>query len=374
MSINRRFLEDLSNLTLVMCTYNRPLFATRAMRFWSNTNVNLIVMDGSTKSLDNNDVASLPNRIKYIHDPSNWTDRMLHGASLVQTDFAALINDDEFYLPNSLLGCIDALNKNQDLVSTIGHVAAFKILEGDIYFRRKYEEFSDSHVSSNSPIQRVICHMNPYKMTSLFAVTRTAVFIRSVEVASICSQLPGVATFELGFEIANSFQGKSRVLPQLHWLRSSENSPNWRQSHHEAVEIWLKEECNSDRFQRISNLVAKTLGSAPEDNHLVSDSILFVGLSAYVDCQVEKNQAEKTSGLEYIVKCVRTFLKYFLKKVVGEKSALKILNYFPAKLTKVFFSNTWVAESHLVDSFRRNGLEVSEPCLSGVVESIKSTY
>ena len=85
-----------------MPTYNRQNYALRAIRFWSGTEVQLIVIDGSPEPISKDIVKDFPDNIRYISDSSSWTNRMKLGSEKCSTEYSALISDDEFYLPSSL--------------------------------------------------------------------------------------------------------------------------------------------------------------------------------------------------------------------------------------------------------------------------------
>lgn len=364
---------DLSDLTLVMCTYNRPKYAIRAIKFWAKQNVNLIVLDGSSGPLDKEFTDSLPKFVRYIHSESGWTDRMLMGANLSKTNFTSLINDDEFYLPNSLSVCIETLRDCPQLVSTTGNAVIFKVLKQEVYFKRKYSEFMLSQVTSDHSFERVAQHMNPYRMTSLFAVTRTPVFINNVKVANLCSHLPITAAFELGFEIANSYQGQSRVLPILHWFRSAENPPIWNTKNYDFGS-WIEDEKNSAQFLELSNHVDRILEVYPEDKNSYEKSVLYVGLHSYIAGGKTLTKNPIVLAINYSRKFLITHFKLLAHNTIGEFRLLNLLEYIFTKFNKEFFESRWRSTCSMIYSLSNAGIQVSETCVLQVTDAIKSSY
>src|SRR5574337_94950 len=95
----------LSKLTLVIPTYNRQRYVLRNMRYWSGSTVTVHVLDGSERPIPAEEMVGLAATINYHHLPISWLNRLGKVANLVQTEYAALLGDDEFFLPNALQAC-----------------------------------------------------------------------------------------------------------------------------------------------------------------------------------------------------------------------------------------------------------------------------
>ena len=104
---------DLSNLTLVMPTCNRQNFAIRNMKYWSNTNVKLIVLDDSPKPIDQSKIQSVGKNIIYVHLEKSWAERIMCSFDLINTKYVQLIGDDEFYIISAIENCIKELENNE---------------------------------------------------------------------------------------------------------------------------------------------------------------------------------------------------------------------------------------------------------------------
>ncbi len=270
-----------------MPTYNRHKYALRAIRFWSNTDVHLIVIDGTSEPLSADIVKKFPDNITYISDSSSWTNRMKIGAKRSSTEFSALISDDEFFLPSSLIELIQALDDQQSAASAIGHVLRFYPYKETVLYQYSYPEFKTASILEKDPMLRVQKHLHPYRVTSLYAVIRTDFFRKNVAVADICSSFPNSASFEVGFEIANAYQGEIIVLPIVSWLRSNENPPLWN-SKTVSIYDWWSEEKDSEFFFDAATSVQEVLGS--EMNLQLKDrskTILHNGFEAYSRNQVK---------------------------------------------------------------------------------------
>ena len=342
-----------------MPTYNRHKHALRAIRFWSNTDVHLIVIDGTSEPLSADIVKDFPDNITYISDTSSWTNRMKIGAERSSTEFSALISDDEFFLPSSLIELIQALDDQQFVVSAIGHVLRFYPYKKAVHYQYSYPEFKTASILEKDPMLRVQKHLHPYRVTSLYAVIRTDCFRKNIAVADICSRFPNSASFEVGFEIANAYQGQLIVLPVVSWLRSNENPPLWNSKTLSIYDWWSKEK-DSEFFFDAATSVQEVLGS--EMNIKLNDSsrtILHNGFEAY-----SRNQVKVTPS-----RTNRAKLK--LKKKIRERVSNDLV--FGLKLKFPFFVSNgqhWISVKEMRGELKLIDLSVDTSEIQTISEFI----
>jgi glycosyltransferase domain-containing protein len=342
-----------------MPTYNRHEYALRAIRFWSNTDVHLIVIDGTSEPLSADIVKDFPDNITYISDSSSWTNRMKIGAERSLTEFSALISDDEFFLPSSLIELIQALDDRQSLVSAIGHVLRFYPYKQSVLYQYSYPEFKTASILEKDPMLRVQKHLHPYRVTSLYAVIRTDCFRKNIAVADICSRFPNSASFEVGFEIANAYQGEIIVLPIVSWLRSNENPPIWNLK---TVSIydWWSEEKDSESFFDAATLVQEVLGSEMNlQLNDISGTILHNGFEAY-----SRNQEKVTLSRS-------SRLKLKLKKKIREQISNDLV--FGLRLKFPFFmpnQHYWISLKEMREQLKLIDLSVNTSEIHEISEFI----
>jgi glycosyltransferase domain-containing protein len=342
-----------------MPTYNRQKYALRAIRFWAGTEVQLIVIDGTLEPISKDIVKDFPDNITYISDSSSWTNRMKLGAKKCLTEYSALISDDEFYLPSSLVELIHVLDDDKSLVSAIGHVLRFYPYKLNVYYQYSYPEFKFASIFYKDSILRVEKHLNPYRVISLYAVIRTDCFRKNIEVADICSRFPNSASFELGFEIANAYQGGMRVLPIVSWLRSNENAPLWN-TKTISINDWWKKEKDSKEFLDAALSVQKIF-SLEFDLDLIEKTrtVLYVGFEAY--CQ---NQRKVTTS-----KLRMTALN--LKKRI--RSQISDDWTFGFKLKFAEFMNNgqaWIDARYIAEHLQAMNLSIEESEMQKVSTSV----
>jgi len=330
----KKFL-DLSRLTLIMPTFNRSFYAKRSIDFWSNTNVNLIVMDGSNEPIESKYIEYLATNVTYIHTQTSWIDRILAGSNLSSTSYTMLVNDDEFFLPSALEYMIDYLDNHKSISCVKGSSAVFSRVYNSNFYSLIYSDYDQVNLSSESNLERIKNHLVPYKAVSLFGMIRSEVFKISVQVAKIFSQIPTVDSWELGFVIANSYQGKVKVLPILYWLRSIENSPVWGTKGITTL-TWAHQNYSSKVFQDISNKLDVEL-----KNTLYQKGNSELGIFRYVIgvylMNYSKLNALNTSHQFHLA------LKTFKQKVMHNMELIRFLYYQQSS----FRHSSWLSGSKL---------------------------
>ena len=79
--------KKLAKLTLVMPSYERQPFVIRSMKYWSNKNVKLVVLDGSKCSIKSSilKTLNLNKNIYYEHSKSSFVKRLKRAILLTKT-------------------------------------------------------------------------------------------------------------------------------------------------------------------------------------------------------------------------------------------------------------------------------------------------
>jgi len=218
-------LKNLSELTLVVPSYNRQEFILRLMNYWSGSGLKLIVMDGTIIKIDPSLLNKLLDNIQYIHCPTGIYDRLKISINFVNTKYVALAGDDEFYIPTALSKCIEELKENPELVACCGRSLAFYVENTVINGGVQYPELDNYIIEDNNANDRLLFHMKNYAPSLTYAVCLSELWKKSLTCITN-KEYPFYAAFELQFEMLMSFAGKSKVIPELMWLRSiNENIP-----------------------------------------------------------------------------------------------------------------------------------------------------
>jgi len=211
-------------LTLICPTYERSVYLKRSFRFWSDQ-AKFRVLYGDGSQVSSQIECRNTGNISYFHEPSKGLyQRLLQLLRQVKTPYVCLIGDDEFYIPSSLSNCVDFLDESPDFVACSGRALGFSRSGANLLFSRQYPRLKNRILDSDLPFTRLSQHFSSYVPAHCYAVTRTDVFSKAMELALGC-KLDIFAIFELIYEISIVSYGKTCVLPTLHWLRSHEAPP-----------------------------------------------------------------------------------------------------------------------------------------------------
>ena len=253
----------LNKLTIVLPTYNRKEYALRAMRYWSGRGPTVLVADGSEHPIDEKCLRKLTKNIIYMHFKSlGYSERIKSILHLINTDYVMLHADDEFFLPCGLINCIKEIER-EDLICCLGRCLQINYIDNKIIavpWTPLHASFENYLLMDEHPEQRVIKHMAPYLCSTIFGVTKTQIWKNNWMFTEnqLCR---GVR--EIIFEIISAFQGKSKVINYISWIRSDENEPIHRQLDNQgktpprAHEIWL--DCNKREKDDLLNQTALRL-------------------------------------------------------------------------------------------------------------------
>ncbi len=211
-------MSNLSDLTLIIPSYNRQRYALRCMAYWSGKGVKVHLIDGSPKAIPASSFDELENNVTYHHDPRSVYDRLKFGKDLVNTKYASLLSEDEFFLPSGIQASIDELDADPSLVACTGRTLGFHAKDGRVSGYLVYEIMQNYAVLSEDPIERMVYHMSNYTPSTVYAINRTETWKSAISIMaeidySTSESFPARALIELQFEISVCFYGKSRVIP-----------------------------------------------------------------------------------------------------------------------------------------------------------------
>ena len=136
-------IELLSELTIIIPTYNRPLELERAIEYWRDLPVTVHILDGSEKPWFPLGVASIVNSISYHHiapnvgekSTDNYARRLRLSTELARTKYSALCSDDDLFTIRGLVNAIQALDSDKaDVV--IGKCIQYLLRENFFEWKR----------------------------------------------------------------------------------------------------------------------------------------------------------------------------------------------------------------------------------------------
>ena len=171
---------QLDRISIIIPSINHPMLLERSIEYWRKIPIQVHILDGSKRpQFDKENFKDL--RIQYHHQPwgdddnySNFCNLMTLGTNLVETEYAAICGDDDFFTVSGLLKSINFLSSDSKVDAVTGRTAYY--LEGSSKIRwsmkgisrlddprMRSEEISE-RLNSGSPwAMYAICRTKPWK-------------------------------------------------------------------------------------------------------------------------------------------------------------------------------------------------------------------
>ena len=289
----------LSDLTIVIPSYNRQNYLTRQINYWKDYDVEVLILDGST--VPNYKLQKSASRnINIIHLPESIERRFGVAIAMINTKYAAMLSDDEFFLPTSLASSIKFLEDNPDYSACKGNAVGFRVdsVGSKCNGIQIYPELKGYKIANDKPSARLIEHMAPYAMASLWAVHRTEVLKTGLALAGRRPPYASAAAFEIQLSLITAWFGKIKVLDELMWLRSYENKNIWWSNGNLPIVDWLNHGKYKNETTQFINDLTETLSASVQE---IRDA-----LTAYADFCI--NREESLSAFQQMKHLGVTFL------------------------------------------------------------------
>jgi glycosyltransferase domain-containing protein len=221
-------MNQLSQLTIIIPTYNRPDYAIRQFKYWGKYPVIVHILDGSDKPLNIKNDDKYKQNCFYHHLPITIEERFSYAIKLIKTEYSCLLSDDELFLPESLNSCILEIETN-NLISCKGRAIEIdfsKKFRSILGFHR-YKEFYNYSILNSSSEERVQSHMSNYAMVCLWSVMRSDTLKLCLKTVAEIGPLSTCTAGEICISLITAYLGKFKTINELMWIRSRENPAIW---------------------------------------------------------------------------------------------------------------------------------------------------
>jgi len=211
----------LSELTVVIPTYNRHDSLARALEFWSTLPVHLIVVDGGSTALDLATLGKRPASLRYFHMPVSMEERIKFAAGLCHTEFSMLACDDEYFLGGGLAAAAQQLRDDPSLSAAGGRCAAFLYNEHGMQigtFKNCLKEYSETSPLASNRLKR-ITDCFPIQSGFYYSVNRTTALKGAVDIA-FRQRFSCPYVQEMLYSACLFIQGGMVGVKPLMWLRN----------------------------------------------------------------------------------------------------------------------------------------------------------
>lgn len=345
-------MTELSHLTLVVPTYKRQKFAIRLMDYWADKGPDVILLDGSPEPIALDLLAKYPPSIRYFHKPVGLYERLSASLDLITTDFVALADDEDFYIPSAIQSCIDEMERHPDLVACCGRSIGFTYTGGSILGAPQYSVLENYTLDASSAEERLVKHMREYVPSLIYAVCRTNHWKTTFK-HILRKEFPFYACGEIQFEMFMGYAGKSKVIPELMWLRSHETEPI------RGTNVSLDPDKRIPSWWHNAN-------NAFEHEEFIS--IMSEGFLDLLDAKKELN-GRRTS----VVKGVEAYLEYFCEEFGGQNPTgllrgifIRVIPDVCKQPIKNILRKFWLNQTDVGDEFMGDEMMVAAKSLEAM--------
>ena len=171
----------LSELTLVILTYNRPVMVQRLLNYLHTQapEVSLVLVDhGDTESQESNAaaVALLSPEIRHLRlsDKISFAEVLVKGCAEIKTQFSALCPDDDIPVIEGIIDAVSMLITDTRMVCAQGYVLSLNETDSAMYFG-PFEDSTSGYVDE-APLKRLFSMMRRYQPV-FFGFYRTEILV-----------------------------------------------------------------------------------------------------------------------------------------------------------------------------------------------------
>tara|TARA_B100001057_G_scaffold500752_1_gene617580 strand:+ start:206 stop:1270 length:1065 start_codon:yes stop_codon:yes gene_type:complete len=349
---------SLERLTIVIPSYNRQRFISRQVEFWSKSPVRLVILDGSKDPIRYLKKIN-SKKIIYHHSQNSLEQRLKKSLNFINTDYVAMISDDEFFCKSSLKSCINFLDTHKDYSTCKGMAIGFNWDGNQVLAFKIYPKLEGYDNNNKSSFERMNFHMKNYEMASLWSIQRSEVYSSCINSVSKYSKYSSAAVAEIQFSLISSFMGKIKVIQNLMWLRSFENKNIWwNEGRLEIKDWWLDKKYSNEHKKFIDSIITFAKNDkniSPKETDVKNAINLYVFES-------------KSYFFKFLI-----FIKKFIKKILlNNKDSIFVkflLNIYPINS----FKNKEIIQEPIETLAKKfNETEISE--IKEIQEIISNFY
>lgn len=242
----------LKEITIVIPTLERRELLLRSLRFWSRYPVGVVVLDGSVSpSLAASELRELKT-VQYFHLPVSAGKRLLFASNKITTPYAAMLSDDEFFLPSALDSAAEILADERNVSAVLGATLAFKIHNDQLLWRYEYESARKLKVTGESPRERLFKRQKVPGNSIFYSLTRSEILSNGLRfIGEYEYSCPYIGEYQL--EATFCCAGEVKFIPRLMWIRNRMTPMIHNASFRRDVffQDWLKKRENAEDIERL---------------------------------------------------------------------------------------------------------------------------
>lgn len=302
-----------SDLTVVIPTYNRNNFIKRSFNFWKDTGINFLICDSSTNI--NFELSKYGN---YIYTKEKkFYQKLFETINLVKTKYVVIIADDDMVCINSLKECLTFLEQNETFVSAQGSFIDFWYNENsdiDICVRNPGSSGKNSNLIYPESNTRIYNSIKKY-WHHIYSIHRKEILQQALSISKDLNNNPAA---EINITIVGSIFGKHKMIENLYICRQIVPIEKINFAERETFVEWLN---NIDNQNEINNWINK-LATFHNNINKFSLEVSKLSISKAIYSYNKKN-----NGISGFIKSV---IKFFIPS--------RILNIFRHPL---YYKKSW---------------------------------
>lgn len=331
---------DLSELTIVILSYQRQDFLARNMAYWSDQLPTIIVIDGTERPLSSKILEKMTPNIQYHWMNKKYEDRLRSVIPLIRTKYVAQLCDDEFFLPSGLEACIEELEADKQLIACVGRCLYFWPRKGKTTVINYYTWWKS--ILQKTPQQRMEATMKAMHALTIYSVMRSENWINNVRLITE-KKFSCCYVTENQFELFSAYQGQAKIIDVVSWLRSGENHPKsfkgWNRDYH--FEHWYRKPKNAAEVNEMFDIFCNNaMLVTPNVDRSLIESEARRAIEIIV-CHAEAGKTLKSKIKAPLRKCADMIaanlpksIKYPLKDILGLTRDHFDYNQVPERLAK----------------------------------------
>ena len=212
----------LSEITVIIFSRNRPAELSQSIRYWSDLNVDCLVLDNSPIELKEIPLSPL---ISYLYCPNlNFSQRALLATEFIKNKYSIICSDDERYTPTALETMIKELNRDSEVLSVGGHAIAVGKYGPMVYGSFAYSHMLHYENLDSNKLNRLKKHFGQealvWPIGAMYRIIRSESMKKLLIMFYHCQSISTPYIYEVTSEIVVTALGKSKYADCIFWIRN----------------------------------------------------------------------------------------------------------------------------------------------------------
>jgi hypothetical protein len=187
--------------------------------------------------------------------------RLAYAPELIETDFVALLADDEFFLQSGVRDVIRHLDSNPETIGCVGRCLYFFVDQSRFLLSDAYRDWKPFPQAERGLKARLEADLPPNKThMTMYGVFRREVW-RKIMTNSCQKNFSCAYTYERLMNLQRTLLGSTDIIDSLLWMRSKENSPivttDWPRNKGQDFVSWARDQRFADEVTDFREIVRK---------------------------------------------------------------------------------------------------------------------